>query len=303
MMHFRYRIAGLCLLAAIVGGANVGCEDDDATVDTEMHRRLAVELRDARLYQPAIEEYSSMLQAGNLSHAERANLHFLIGRIYYDDLGDYTQAAAHFVRARTLNPDADFVAEASRKLVASLERSGRIADARRQMDASVNIDTEPRQPGDVAVAVIGNDTVWSSALERAIGELPPEQQADLASHTDRIEFMRQYVAREMIYRAALREDYASRPEIQRQQHALLKQLLVNAFIMDKIMPTIDSDSLDIHNFYQANKTTRYNNRPLDSVMTQVVFDYSNEKARAAFDQYIQKLARAEQVEFFDRNVR
>jgi len=279
MMHFRYRIAGLCLLAAIVGGANVFV---DTVSDYETDLVLFPELFNA----PLIAQY----EEESPPEAMRR-------------LGDYTQAAAHFVRARTLNPDADFVAEASRKLVASLERSGRIADARRQMDASVNIDTEPRQPGDVAVAVIGNDTVWSSALERAIGELPPEQQADLASHTDRIEFMRQYVAREMIYRAALREDYASRPEIQRQQHALLKQLLVNAFIMDKIMPTIDSDSLDIHNFYQANKTTRYNNRPLDSVMTQVVFDYSNEKARAAFDQYIQKLARAEQVEFFDRNVR
>ena len=38
-------------------------------------------------------------------------------------------------------------------------------------------------------------------------------------------------------------------------------------------------------------------------MTRVVFDYSNEKAQAAFDQYIQKLARAEHVEFFDHNVR
>lgn len=303
MMHIRYKIAAIVLLGALNWGAVVGCEDNDATVDLEMHRKLATELRESHLYQAAIEEYSSMLQAKGLRPAEQANLHFLIGRIYYDDLADYTRAAAHFVRARTLNPDADFASEASRKLVASLEKSGKIADARRQMDASVNIGTEPRQPGDVAVAVVGNDTVWSSAVERAIGELPPEQQADIASRTDRIEFTHQYVAQQMIYRAALREDYASRPDIQRKQEALLKQLLVNAFIMDKIMPDLDADSLDIRTYYQAHKATRYNNQPFDSVMTRVVFDYSNEKAQVAFDQYIQKLARAEHVEFFDHNVR
>ncbi|MBD3332135.1 hypothetical protein GF356_04745 [candidate division GN15 bacterium] len=303
MLQFRYKIMAACLVSALVWGAIVGCEDNDATVDLDMHRQLAVELRDSHLYQAAIEEYNSMLESPDLQQTERGNLHFLVGRIYYDDLGDYSQAAAHFVRARTLGPDADYAGEASRKLVASLEKSGKIADARRQMDASVNIDTESRQPGDVAVAVIGTDTVWSSAIERAIGELPPEQQAAVASRTDRIEFMRQYVAQEMIYRAALREDYTSRPEIQRRQEELLKQLLVNAFVMDKIMPNVESDSLDIRTYYQAHKADRYNNQPFDSVMTQVVFDYSNEKARAAFDKYIQKLARAEQVEFLDHNVK
>jgi hypothetical protein len=114
--------------------------------------------------------------------------------------------------------------------------------------------------------------------------------------------MHQYVGVELLYNAAIREDYLSDPEIQRQQEKMLKGLLVDRFVSEKVLPKIQVDSLDVRNFYEANRTDRYGDKPYDSVRGQVLMEYQSEKAEAAYSDYIEGLAKAENVKFYDQNM-
>jgi len=279
------------------------CGGSDRSARIDRHKRLAGELDNNNLPQAAIEEYEKILAFDDLSDRERGNISYLIARIYYEDLKDYRNAAAYYVRAREYDPNGSFVTEASRNLVASLEKLGNVLDARRQLGAVTDIDHQPADDDDVVVARIGGRDVWLSEVENQIALLPPEIQSQLTDRRAKVQYVHQYVGVELLYNAAVREDYLSRPDIQRQREQLEKRLLVDQFVSEKVMPDLKMDTLDVRNFYRANKDSLYNGAPLDSVRPQVYRDYQSEKANAAYNDYIMRLAEAEKVEFLDQNVK
>jgi tetratricopeptide (TPR) repeat protein len=294
----------LCVLVFVSIGVLVSsCSRQSNEAAIEMHKRLAGELQNNRLYQAAVDEYTKVLAYDDLDVKQRANICYLIGRLYFDDIRDYASAAAYFVRAREYDPEGSFMQEASKNLVASLEKLGNIVDAKRQLAAATDIDPQPRAGGDVAVARIGDRQIWLSNIDDQIASLSPDIQKRLLTREAKLEFIRQYVGIELLYEAAVREDYLSNPEIQRQQEHMVKQLLVNKYVVDKVMPQVRADSLDVKNYYQANKDTRYKGEPYDSVRAQVFMDYQNEKAESAYSDYIARLAQTQRVEFLDQNVK
>jgi hypothetical protein len=295
--------AGLCVCLMAAGLIAGSCTRQSHEAEIEMHKRLAGELQNNRLYQAAVDEYKAVLAYDDLDAGQRANICYLIGRLYFDNIHDYGEAAAFLVRAREYDPDGSFMQEASKSLVASLEKLGNIVDAKRQLDAATDIDAQPRAAGDVAVAKIGDREIWLSSIEDQIASLSPDVQKRLLTREAKLEFVRQYVGVELLYEAAVREDYLSDPETQRQQEKMLKQLLVNKYVVDKVIPQVRVDSLDVKNYYQANKDVRYKGQPYDSVRAQVFMDYQNDKAESAYSDYIARLAQTQRVEFFDQNVK
>jgi tetratricopeptide (TPR) repeat protein len=295
----------LALVLAVGIGALVlyGCGSGNGLTEEEidLHKQLAGELRDNKLYHAAIEEYSMLLSNPELPRDERANINYLIGRIYYEDLNDYRNAAAHYMRARAMNPEGSFMNEASRNLVASLQKIGNIVDAKRELNQATDIDRQPASDSDRVVARIGEEPVYRSEIERAISRLSPETQKQLLTPEAKSNFVRQYVGRELLYRAATREGYQSDPEIVRQSEELTRQLVVEKFVTDKVMPKINVDTLDVRTYYKAHEDDRYDDQPYDSVKAQVFLDYQQEKAQAAYMDYINTLARTENVVFLDQN--
>ncbi len=281
----------------------VSCKGNNGTDTTERNKRLAGELRDNKLYHAAVEEYRKILDNESLDTKTRANINYLIAKVYYEDLEDYEEAAAYYIRAKALDPEGSFIEEASRKLVASLEKMGRMLDAKRQLSAVTDIDATPSEKGDVAVAHIGSVPIWLSEVEEQIQALPPEMQKQFLIREAKIQFVHNYVAMELLYHAAVREDYGSDPEIQKRQQSLYKKLLVDKYVVDNVMPRIHIDTADVQNYYVAHKGDRYNNAPYDSVKATVFLDYQGEKAQAAFGDYISRLAKTEKVEFLDHNVK
>lgn len=275
----------------------------DSAELVRLRKQLAGELRDSRLYEAAIEEYLKILDEKTLDMQTRANLNYLVGRIYFEDLQDYHQAAAYYVRARALDPKGTFVNEASKNLIASLEKMGRVVDAKRQLDAATDLDYVQSDSGDVAVARIDGEPVWLSQIDREIQTLPPELQKQFLSRDMRLKYVRNYVGIELMYRAALRENYGDDPDIRRQHAELLKKLVVDKYVVDKVIPKISIDTLDVRNFYLAHAEDRYDKAPYDSVRAQVFLDYQAEKTEAAFSEYIGELARAENVQFFEENLK
>lgn len=296
-----FLLFGVGLLVSIVALSCMEKADNSAVI--KRHKKLAGELSDNRLYTAAVEEYTGILDLEGVDKQTRANINYLIARIYYEHLSNYEQAAAHYVRAKALDSDASFAEEASRKLVASLEKMGNIVDAKQQLDNVVNLDTGPRDDKDAVVARIGGTPVYMSEIEDQIRALPADVQKQYLSQKAKINFMHQYVGTELLYHAAVRENYGDNSEVKRRQHMFYKQLLVDRYIVDKVMPQVQIDTSDVRNFYLANKGKRYKDTPYDSVKAQVFLDYQSKKAQSAYTEYISKLAQHEKVEFLDQNVK
>ncbi len=298
-------IIGVCVI--LVGIVLGGCQEE---VDTEAiiarHKKLAGELRDNGLYNAAISEYEQALASTALNDEQRANLNYLIGRICFEQTKDYERAAASYLKATSLNPEGSFTSEARRNLVASLEKIGNVVDARRQLSSATDIDA-PAVPAqgqdDIAVARIGGVPIWLSQLDEELRSLPPKLQSQYSDPKAKASFMRQFVGQELLYHAALREKYDKDPEIQKKQRILQRRLLVDKYITDKVMPQIKIDTLDVINYYTANKADRYQNAPYDSVKAQVFIDYQMQKTQSAYTDYLSMLANKEKVEFYDQNVR
>jgi tetratricopeptide (TPR) repeat protein len=291
------------LVAVALGALALSCSQADRSAQIEMHKRLAGELDNNNLPLAAVDEYQKALALDGLSDQERGNLCYLIARIYFDNVKDYKNSAAYYIRAKGYDPQGSYTTEASRNLVASLEKLGNVLDARRNLNASTNIDHKAADQNDVVVARLGGREIWLSEVEKQIQLLPPEVQSKLANRQAKLEYVHQYVGVELLYAAAVREDYPSKPEIQAQRELMEKRLVVDNFVSEKVMPGVQVDTADLRNFYVANKDSLYRGEPLDSVKSQVWRDYQNRKAETAYNEYIMHLAQAEKVEFLDQNVR
>jgi tetratricopeptide (TPR) repeat protein len=289
--------------ALLLSAVLASCGGADNSTRVEQHKQLAGELQSNGLYQAALEEYAEVLALEEIGDEMRANMSYLMARIYYEDLKDYQNAAAFYLRAREYDPEGSFMPEASKNLVASLERLGNLIDAKRQLDAVTDIDHAADNPDDLPVAKIGSRSIWLSEIDQQISMLPPETQKQLLSRDARLEFIKQYVGVELLYNAAVREDYLSDPELQRQKEQLIKRLVVDRFVAGKVVSQERPDTLDVRNFYRANRDSLYNGAPFDSVRARVYFDYQTEKAEASYRDYIARLAASEQVEFLDQNVK
>lgn len=296
----KYALSLIALLVIVVGSS---CQKSGQTIDVEQTKKLAGELRDNKLYRGAIDEYRTLLDHAELDDSQRGNICYLIGRIYFEDLREYENAATYYVRAKEYDPNGSYLGEASRNLVACLEKLGHMVDAKRELNTSANLVSQPKTAGDVAVAKIGGEAIWRTDLEKQIQSLPPEVQKQLLTPDAKKQFLRQYVGMELMFRAAKREGYDRDPEIQQRQEQLVKNLLVQKYVVDKVMPEVRIDTADVRNFYLAQRSERYRNAPYDSVKAQVFLDYQNEKAESAFSEYVNKLAAGEQVEFLDQNIR
>jgi len=299
-MNIGVGAALLCFALTLLLSA---CSAHDNTAQIEMHKKLAGELENNKLFAGAVEEYEKALALDGLNDRERGNICYLIGRTYYRNLNDYARAAAYFVRAKEYDPNGSYEAEASKNLVACLEKLGNYADARRQLDAAVDIDAGPASDSDVVVAKIGARYSWLSELHRAIMNLPGDVQDEVRDVGAKIQYVRQYVGVELLYNAAVRGDYLSNPDIQREKDDLVKRLLVERYVTEQVMPKMKADTMDVRNFYEANKGQLYNGKPYDSVRADVFLDYQQSKAEAAYGDYIAALAKAENVQFFDKRVK
>ncbi len=270
----------------------------------EVEKKLAGELVDNNLYKAAVAEYEKILDDPNVDIETRANINYLIGKIYFTNLFDYEQAASHYVMARSLNSDGSFYNEAGKNLITSLEKMGHMVDAKRELDRAVDIDSVyASHKGETTVAKIGDMPIFLSDLDEAIQKLPPEAQKQYVTPEGKKEFLTQYVGRELMYRAAVREGYENDPEIEKEKKDMEEQLLVQKYIADKVMPEVNIDTSDVRNYYEANKKDKYDNKAYDDVKSRVLSDYQQEKTKQTITDYVNKLAAVEKVQLFDENVK
>ena len=220
----------------------------------EMRRELAIALENKELYSQALEEYDNYLQSSDLSEEKRAKIHHKIGTIYMDELNDYENALAAFVKVKHLASEGALTREVDRRMVECLDRIGRSLDAQQELERATALEGEEvKETGGTAVAKIGDRTITLEGLEKKIENLPPYVRDQFQSPEQKRQFLRQYIATELFYDTAKRRGYDRDKEIIQQTFEAKKGLMVEKLIAEEIQGSVQIDTADIRLFYKAHQ--------------------------------------------------
>jgi len=207
------------------------------------------------LKREALAAYEKYLESIAASPSDRAKVAYQMGGIYMD-LGQYEKALASFYRVDMEDPKAEMATEVSQKVVACLERLGMTSQAKYELESRTAIgkkETEDINKGlGPIIARIGKEEVRMSVINEALDKLPEWMRKQYESDEAKIEFVRQYIATELLYRKAKRLGHENDPDVRQKVEDLTKQVLVQKIVVDE-MGKIIIDPRDVKVYYDAYK--------------------------------------------------
>lgn len=277
-------------------------------------REYANALYNRELYTQAVEEYQRYLDIFNVDDNKQANVNFIIGNIYFERLHDYENAMAYYLKVKHVFPESELVGQADRQIVACLERLQRSIEAKQALDEATSLnpdDIDKPRPGDV-VAKIGMREITSGDLSFHINQLPEYIQSQLKDRKAKLEFLKQYVATELFYDAAKRQNLDKDKDVIEGTYQAKKSLMVQKYLENEIAGEIDIKPDEVKLYYEANKD-RYTEKddkgnvkrqkPFQEVQQQVAQDLAQERQQKAYEQLLDRMVEAEDVRIFDDMVK
>jgi len=265
---FYLSLACLLLTLGLVGGAvylalNVSRQTGrgaQAGLKAEARRELAGKLLAAGLSGQAIEQYEKYFDEAGIPQDQQAQIAYTIGKLCMDQ-GRYEEALSWLYRVEILHPKTELAAETGSKIVACLERLGRYTQAEYALQAHAAPSAEKASgPSAGAVAArIGNDTITAQEVLEAMDALPDWMRESLRDPARKEEFLKQYVAEELLYRKAKKLELDKDPQIRLQADRALRQLLIRKILETEVKDKVRVSDEDIDLYYRANRD-RYQER-------------------------------------------
>jgi len=270
-----------------------------AQFDVSQQQDFASELVDNKLYSQAVAEYDKLLDLGKLDKKKQANINYIVGNIYLNYLNDYENAAARFVKAKFLNPESELKDKINRNLVICFERMGRSLEAQKQLERSTELDQgKTKKEGGVVVARIGEREITMTGLENEIEKLPPSVQTQFKDKKGKLQFLQQYVGRELLYDTALRRGFDQDKDVLEGAFQMKKELMINKLLVEEIPQNVEIGESEIKLYYDAHKED-FEDKELNEVKSQIEFELKREKQQEAYNKLVQKMTEAEEVKIYD----
>ncbi len=231
-------------------------------LDMEKRKEYVNSLLNKGLYRKAAEVYESLTEIPGLSVRQRANLSYLTGDIYMENLRDYENALAAYLKVRVLAPNSGLMDEVNQKSVECLERLGRSLDAQLEMEQYTTPGKKkgkaPR--GAVIVAKIGEREITMDELQRKIGELPVYYQEMFEDEEKQLEFLQQYIAGELFYEKAKRKGYDRDKDIISQAFEAKKAAMMQKLIKEEVQDKISITNKEIELYYESHRDDYVENK-------------------------------------------
>ncbi len=205
------------------------------------------------LKREALSAYEKYLELISALPADRAKVAYQMGSIYMD-LGEYEKALSSFYRVDMENPSTELASEVGPKVVACLERLGMTSQARYELGSRTTIGKKEASDTDRGfgpiIARIDKEEVRMSAIDEALDQLPDWTRKQYESDEGKINFVRQYIANELLYRKAKRMGYEDNSDVRIKLRDLTKQVLIQRIVMEEIGKII-TDPRDVELYYNA----------------------------------------------------
>jgi len=199
----------------------------------------------------AASVFEKYIETSNASNQEIAKVCYRLGNIYMDSY-QFEKALAFFYRAEMLDKEADFIQEMDRKIVEALENLGLSSQAQYELAKRVSLGDRSTKSGEV-VARIGKRDITQPEIDRALAAVPEWMRKQLEQRPQRLEFIRNYVATEVLYEKAKRLGIDKKTEIRKALENTKKQLIVQNYLKQEIEKKLKIDPQDVENYYKANK--------------------------------------------------
>ena len=286
----------------------------------EATRKLASRLKAAGAIQQSAVLYEEYLAATGTQLAEtRSEVAFSLAKTYLES-GAYERALRWFYEAESLGGVA--AKEVGSKIVHTLERMGRFHAAQAALasrsqlginaiDGPKRVREVQRPADDPVVGRIGNEQIYRSEIVRALDDLPPEIARNFKQPGAKQEFLKKFIADELLWRKAIKREADKDPEVLRQHALMLKQLTIRKFIDEEIVRKIEIDEGDLKNYFEVNRK-RYEDptaegvpsspKSLDEVRSVVERDYRLGKIQGAYQALIDEEMSTSDVELFPENL-
>jgi len=228
------------------------------------------------LQQEAASVFEKYIESAKASNKEIAKVCYRLGNIYMD-LYQYEKALALFYRAEMLDKDAEFMQEMNQKIVEALENLGLSSQAQYELAERVSLGDTSTKKGEV-VARIGKREITQSEIDKVLAGLPEWMRKEMTKEDKRLEFIRNYVATEVLYEKAKRLGIDKKAEIRQTLERTKKELVVQDYISKEIEEKLKIDPQDVENYYKANKD-KYT-EPAKIKISYVEFSEDSEKEKA-----------------------
>jgi tetratricopeptide (TPR) repeat protein len=282
-------------------------------VDGAKVREYAADLMNRALFKQAVNEYERYLNDYSVDETEQANITFIVANTYFDRLKNYEEALAAYLKIKHLYPESKLIEQVNKRIIACLERLDRSTDAQQALDETVQADPAKvvrKRPGAV-VARIGNRDITQGDLNFEIDQLPPAARDQFRSKDKKLEFLREFVATELLYDTAKRASLDNDPQVLEGSFQAKKMLMVRRLVQDKVAAKINIAESDVTLYFDAHKedyaekdkdgkVTR--EKPLAEVKQQAAQDLYRQKYQDAFQSLINQTMLAEDVKFFEDQV-
>jgi peptidyl-prolyl cis-trans isomerase C len=266
------------------------------------------------LFEAAIKEYEDYLSSYPINDNKRANINYTIANIYFERIKDYNKALEYFLRIKTLYPESKLQNDVGKRIVNCLERLQRSQDAQRVLEKETALkpdQVEEHKPGEI-IAVIGDKHITQGDLDFEIEQLPPYLQSQFSAVEQKKEFLRQYIAEELLYDSAKRKGLEKEKDIIEGTFRAQKGLMAQKILNDEIQKMIDIKEADIELYYKANKE-KYAEKDEDGKVIrqksfqetaqQVTQDLFRERQQEAYQQLLDRLMKAENVNIYEKRIK
>ncbi len=267
---------------------------------------LANTLLNKNLYKQAINEFENLITNYKLNTNRKANIIYKIAIIYQDNLSDYANALRYLYKLNILYPEFPLMDDVNKRIVACLERLNQSLDAKEELDRFTGINkSKPKYiDNSEVIAKIGDRKITYSEFLSYINNLPETIKSTIKDKKSKIELLKEYLITELLYESAKRADFEKSPDVQKALSEAKKAILVQKLLKEKIgnqLKNINPEEILL--YYKANKD-RYKDKnnnilPYDQVKDKVLNDYLKEKQNVIYNNYIQQLMRAENVEIYE----
>jgi hypothetical protein len=241
----------------------LGCSsyNPGRNIPIERQREYATALFNQQLYIQSITEYDHLLNWYNVDDETKANINYTIGNIFLEQMGDYSNSLAYYLRVKYLYPKSKVTENNNKKIVACFERLGKPAEAEAFMKGtptSLSKSDSPfeRIPGDT-VAIVAGEIYTIGEIERLFNyyynTLPVEQRKATPTNDDKLAFLREYIRSEVLYNSAKRQGLDAAKDVTEVAYLLKKDLMVKKLLDNEVYNKVTVTDAEIEKYYSENK--------------------------------------------------
>lgn len=270
-----------------------GTKISNLSLTMKEQQQYANLLQNKELYSQAIEEYKR-LTTYTLPKDRKLNIDYIIANIYMEKLNDYENALAYYFKINQLYPNNKLKENINQKIVECLEKSNRSLDAQQELE---KMTSTKKVKEEKVVALVGNKKITLQEFNKQIDKLPDYAKSKFKSKEARLEFLKNYIATEMMYETAMRKGYDKNKEIIENVAEMKKALIVQK-LLEEEMKNIKIEEDDIKLYYNANKD-KYKNKSFEEVKQQVEFELRQEKEKKVYEKLMKQMLEVQEVKIFD----